>query len=78
MEESFKYHIPEDIPANERTAFHGAAAAAAKDGKKNFSFGGKTHPVTMKKDTARAIADQKESVGKTAGDHGYYHLQKAK
>ena len=76
--ESFKYHIPEDIPANERTAFHGAAAAAAKDGKKNFSFGGKTHPVTMKKDTARAIADQKESVGKTAGDHGYYHLQKAK
>jgi len=64
MEESFKYHIPEDIPANERTAFHGAAAAAAKDGKKNFSFGGKTHPVTMKKDTARAIADQKESVKK--------------
>jgi hypothetical protein len=32
----------------------------------------------MKKDTAKAIADQKESVGKTAGDHGYYHLQKAK
>ena len=48
MEESFKYHIPEDIPANERTAFHGAAAAAAKAGKKNFNFGGKTHPVTMK------------------------------
>jgi len=62
MEESFKYHIPEDIPANERTAFHGAAAAAAKDGKKNFNFGGKTHPVTMKKDTAKAIADQKESM----------------
>ncbi len=62
MEESVKYHIPEDIPANERTAFHGAAAAAAKDGKKNFNFGGKTHPVTMKKDTAKAIADQKESM----------------
>ena len=61
MEESFKYHIPEDIPANERTAFHGAAAAAAKAGKKNFNFGGKTHPVTMKKDTATKIADQKES-----------------
>ena len=61
MEESFKYHIPEDIPANERTAFHGAAAAAAKAGKKNFNFGGKTHPVTMKKDTANKIADQKES-----------------
>ena len=39
MEESVKYHIPEDIPANERTAFHGAAAAAARDGKKNLSFG---------------------------------------
>ena len=61
MEESVKYHIPEDIPANERTAFHGAAADAAKKGKKNFSFGGKTHPVTMKKDTANKIADQKEA-----------------
>ena len=61
LSESFKYHIPEDIPANERTAFHGAAAAAAKAGKKNFNFGGKTHPVTMKKDTATKIADQKES-----------------
>ena len=55
LSEAFKYHIPEDIPANERTAFHGAAAAAAKAGKKNFNFGGKTHPVTMKKDTAKAI-----------------------
>ena len=62
MEESFKYHIPEDIPANERTAFHGAAAAAAKAGKKKFNFGGKTHPVTMKKDLANKIADQKEAV----------------
>jgi len=54
--------IPEEIPANERTAFHGAAAAAAKAGKKSFSFAGKTHPVTMKKDTAKKIADQKESM----------------
>ena len=68
MEESFKYHIPEDIPANERTAFHGAAAAAAKDGKKNFSFGGKTHPVTMKKDLANKIADQKEALDKKDTD----------
>jgi len=59
--ESFKYHIPEDIPANERTAFHGAAAAAAKQNKKSFNFGGKTHPVTMKKDLAKKIADQKEN-----------------
>ena len=78
LSEAIKYHIPEDIPANERTAFHGAAAAAAKAGKKNFNFGGKTHPVTMKKDTATKIADQKESVGKTPGDQSYYHLQRAK
>ena len=58
--EGTQYVIPEEIPANERTAFHGAAAAAAKAGKKSFNFGGKTHPVTMKKDTANAIADQKE------------------
>ena len=62
LSEAFKYHIPEDIPANERTAFHGAAAAAAKAGKKNFNFGGKTHPVTMKKDLANKIADQKEAL----------------
>src|SRR6056300_1090162 len=55
-----KFVIPEEIPANERTAFHGAAAGAAKAGKKSFSFNGKTHPVTMKKDTAHKIADQKE------------------
>lgn len=61
LSESFKYHIPEDIPANERTAFHGAAADAAKKGKKSFNFGGKTHPVTMKKDLANKIADQKEA-----------------
>ena len=62
LSEAIKYHIPEEIPANERTAFHGAAAAAAKAGKKNFNFGGKTHPVTMKKDLANKIADQKEAV----------------
>ena len=58
--EGTQYVIPEEIPATERTAFHGAAAAAAKAGKSHFNFAGKKHPVTMKKDTARAIADQKE------------------
>lgn len=58
-----KFVIPEEIPANERTAFHGAAAAAAKAGKKSFNFGGKTHPVTMKKDTATAIADDNMKEG---------------
>ena len=59
MHEKTEFVIPEEVPANERTAFHGAAAAAHKAGKKSFRFGGKTHPVTMKKDTAKAIADDK-------------------
>jgi len=58
-----KFIIPEEIPANERTAFHGAAAAAAKAGKKSFSFNGKTHPVTMAKDTAHKIADDTQKEG---------------
>jgi hypothetical protein len=58
-----RFIIPEEVPANERTAFHGAAAAAHKDGKSHFMFGGKRYPVTMKKDTATAIADDvKEDV----------------
>ena len=76
LNESFKYHIPEDIPANERTAFHGAAADAAKKGKKSFNFGGKTHPVTMKKDLANKIADQKESVNESfafRNNHSYHN-----
>ncbi|MAI17765.1 MAG: hypothetical protein CMH04_03805 [Marinovum sp.] len=60
MHEKTEFVIPEDVPANERTAFHGAAAAAHKAGKKSFSFGGKTHPVTMKKDTASAINSSKD------------------
>ena len=51
------FEIPESIPANERTAFHGAAAGAHKAGKSHFTFQGKKYPVTMKKDTAQAIAD---------------------
>ena len=64
-----KFEIPEDVPATERTAFHGAAAAAHKAGKSSFNFAGKKHPVTMKKDTANAIADQKE---------GYYNDKEVK
>ena len=61
--EGYDFIIPEDVPANERTAFHGAAAAAHKSGKSHFDFGGKKYPVTMKKDAAKAINSdtQKES-----------------
>ena len=58
-----KFLIPEEIPTAERTAFMGAAAAAHKAGQTHFNFGGKKHKVTMKTDTAKAIADDvKESV----------------
>ena len=40
-----KFLIPEEIPATERTAFHGAAAAAHKAGKTSFSFAGKKFPI---------------------------------
>ena len=52
-----EFEIPETIQAAERTAFHGAAAGAHKAGKSHFNFAGKKYPVTMKKDTAKAIAD---------------------
>ena len=64
QESQFQYLVPEEIEAHERTAFHGAAAGAAKAGKSHFNFKGKKYPVTMKKDTANAIADQKEGVSK--------------
>ena len=72
-----KFLIPEEIPANERTAFHGAAAGAAKDGKTSFSFAGKKYPVTMKQDTASAIADQKEATHYTDYFVGHKHAKKA-
>lgn len=57
QENATKFVIPEDIPVPERTAFMGAAAAAHKAGQSHFNFGGKKHKVTMKPDTAKAIAD---------------------
>ena len=64
-----KFLIPEEIPTQERTAFMGAAAAAHKAGQSHFNFGGKKHKVTMQPSTARAIADQKESVDEAGPSH---------
>jgi len=61
-----KFEIPETIDATERTAFHGAAAAAHGAGKSHFSFQGKKYPVTMKKDAAKAIADDVNESKKAA------------
>jgi hypothetical protein len=57
--------IPEDVPMDERDMFMAKAAAAHKAGKSHFSMpGGKKHPVTMQKDTAKAVNSdtQKEDV----------------
>ena len=62
--EGYDFVIPEDVPANERTAFHGAAAAAHKAGKSHFDFGGKKYPVTMKKDAAKAINSEVQKEAK--------------
>ena len=51
-----KFIIPEDIPVDERDMFMAKAAAAHKAGKSHFTMpNGKKHPVTMKKDTAKAV-----------------------
>tara|TARA_B100001287_G_scaffold276797_1_gene289548 strand:+ start:516 stop:1364 length:849 start_codon:yes stop_codon:yes gene_type:complete len=59
-----KFIIPEEIPANEKNAFMGAAAAAHKAGKSHFNFAGKKHKVTMSGDTAKSINSdtQKEAL----------------
>lgn len=72
------FKIPEEIAATERTAFHGAAAGAHKAGKSHFSFQGKKYPVTMQKDTAKAIADdvQNEMSSKEKMKRGLYNGSK--
>jgi hypothetical protein len=47
--------VPESIADEDVADFMGAAAAAAKAGKKEFKFGDKTYKVTMKKSTADKI-----------------------
>ena len=53
---SNEFVIPEDVPMDERDMFMAKAAAAHKAGKSHFSMpGGKKHPVTMQKTTAKAV-----------------------
>lgn len=58
--------VPESITDEDVADFMGAAAAAAKAGKKEFKFGDKTYKVTMKKSTADKIDEAKlcENCGK--------------
>jgi hypothetical protein len=52
--------VPEAVADEDVADFMGAAAAAAKAGKKEFKFGDKTYKVTMKKSTADKIDDAVE------------------
>ena len=62
--------IPEDVPMDERDMFMAKAAAAHKAGKSHFMMpGGKKHPVTMQKDTAKAV--------NSSTNEGIYAMKKA-
>ena len=50
--------MPKGMSMKERTAFHMAAAAAAKAGKPHFEFGGKKYPATMSKDVASKMNEE--------------------
>ena len=69
--------IPEDVPVDERDMFMAKAAAAHKAGKSHFTMpGGKKHPVTMKKDTARAVnssANEAKDLNKANADAAIQH-----
>lgn len=53
--------VPEAVADEDVADFMGAAAAAAKAGKKEFKFGDKTYKVTMKKSTADKIDEAEEA-----------------
>lgn len=56
-----------DEAAVDENAFNQAAAAAARAGKPEFEFGGKTHKTTMKKDVAHKLDDDVDYLKKLAG-----------
>ena len=52
--------MPSGMSMKERTAFHMAAAAAAKQGKPHFEFGGKKFKTTMQKDVAHKMTEARK------------------
>lgn len=77
VQEGIKFEIPEDVPVKERDMFMAKAAAAHKAGKSHFTMpDGKKHPVTMKKDTAKAVnssANEAKDLDKTNADKAIQH-----
>ena len=68
------FEIPEDVPVDERDMFMAKAAAAHKAGKSHFTMpGGKKHPVTMKKDTAKAVNNEAADLNKDNADKAIKH-----
>lgn len=60
--------IPKEIIDEDVPAFMGAVAQAAKDGKKEFEFGGKTYKVTLNKKVADKIAKNMDEADNTELD----------
>lgn len=59
---------PQQMEADvEETAFIQAAGKAARDGNPTFTFGGKTHKTTIKKDTAHKLDDDINVLKQLAG-----------
>ena len=60
--------IPEEILDDDVSDFIGAASKAAAAGKKEFKFGDKTYPVTIKKKTADKISKKMDEDEETPSD----------
>ena len=65
--ESVKEAVVDEDDVEEDNAFNTAAANAKKDGKKSFSFNGKTYPVKMDAKTADGLTDDINYLKQLAG-----------
>jgi len=66
-DESVEEAMVDEDDVEEDNAFNTAAANAKKDGKKSFSFNGKTYPVKMDSTTADSLTDDINTLRQLAG-----------
>ena len=66
-DESVEEAMVDEDDVEEDNAFNTAAANAKKDGKKSFSFNGKTYPVKMDSTTADSLTDDINTLKQLAG-----------
>jgi len=67
VEETVEEAVVDEDDVEEDNAFNTAAANAKKDGKKSFSFNGKTYPVKMDSTTADSLTDDINTLRQLAG-----------